>query len=62
MNRIIKLLIVNDHLLLHEGIVAAIAEEPDMCVVAGATNGGEAIQEFCRRRPDIILLDRKCQA
>ena len=57
MIRIIKLLIVDDHPLLREGIVAAIADEPDMRVVAEATNGGEAIQEFRRHRPDITLLD-----
>jgi DNA-binding NarL/FixJ family response regulator len=57
LNRLIKVLIVDDHPLLREGIAAAIAEEPDMSIVGEATNGVEAIQEFRRHRPDVTLLD-----
>jgi DNA-binding NarL/FixJ family response regulator len=57
MNRTTKILVVDDHPLLREGLAAAIAGEVDMSVVAEASNGREAIDAFRRHRPDITLLD-----
>lgn len=53
----IRVLTVDDHPLLREGIAGAIEDEPDMALVAEATNGREAIEAFRRHRPDVTLMD-----
>ena len=53
----IRILTVDDHALLRKGIGALIGAEPDMKVVAEASNGQEAIAEFKKHRPDITLMD-----
>jgi DNA-binding NarL/FixJ family response regulator len=53
----IKVLTVDDHPLLREGIAAVIQGEPDMMLVAEATNGQEAIESFRLHRPDVTLMD-----
>jgi DNA-binding NarL/FixJ family response regulator len=53
----IKVLTVDDHPLLREGIAAVIQGEPDMILVAEATNGQEAIESFRLHRPDVTLMD-----
>jgi two-component system, NarL family, response regulator len=53
----IKVLTVDDHPLLREGIAAVIEGQPDMTLVAEATNGGEAITSFRAHRPDVTLMD-----
>jgi DNA-binding NarL/FixJ family response regulator len=53
----IRILTVDDHALLRKGIAALIGAEPDMKVVAEASNGQEAIAEFKKNRPDITLMD-----
>jgi YesN/AraC family two-component response regulator len=54
---IIHILVVDDHPLLRDGITALIADEPDMEVVAEASNGREGIERFKTHRPDITLMD-----
>jgi DNA-binding NarL/FixJ family response regulator len=54
---IIHILVVDDHPLLRDGIAALIADEPDMEVVAEASNGREGIERFKTHRPDITLMD-----
>ena len=49
----IRILIVDDHPLLRQGIVALIADEQEMTVVAEAADGREAIQQFRAHRPDV---------
>jgi len=53
----IKIMTVDDHPILRQGIAALIADEPDMTLVAEATNGREAIQQFRAHRPDVTLMD-----
>ena len=53
----IRILIVDDHPLLRHGILALIADEQDMTVVAEAADGREAIQQFRAHHPDVTLMD-----
>ena len=53
----IRVLIVDDHPLLREGIAALIAVEPDMQLVAEAATGLEALAQFKLKRPDVTLMD-----
>ncbi len=53
----IRVLCVDDHPLLREGIAAIINNQPDMMLVAEAGNGGEALQQFRKYRPDVTLMD-----
>jgi DNA-binding NarL/FixJ family response regulator len=53
----IRLLIADDHRLLREGLTHIIALQPDMQVVAEASNGEEAVECFLRVRPDVTVMD-----
>src|SRR5271170_233848 len=53
----IRILAVDDHPLLREGIAGLVAGQSDMSVVAQASNGREAIQLFRTHRPDVTLMD-----
>jgi DNA-binding NarL/FixJ family response regulator len=53
----IRILVVDDHPLLRQGVASLIADEPDMRLVAEAANGREAIQKFRAHRPDVTLMD-----
>jgi DNA-binding NarL/FixJ family response regulator len=55
--RQIKILTVDDHPLLRQGIAGVIQGEKDMLVVGEASNGREAIEMFRSRRPDVTLMD-----
>jgi two-component system, NarL family, response regulator len=54
---LIRVLSVDDHPLIREGIAAILEAEPDMKLVGEATNGREAIEGFRRHRPDVTLMD-----
>jgi DNA-binding NarL/FixJ family response regulator len=53
----IRILAVDDHPLLRKGIAALVNVEPDMKLVAEASNGEEAVENFRLYRPDITLMD-----
>ena len=54
---LIHVLSVDDHTLVREGIAAILEAEPDMRLVAEATNGREAIESFRKHQPDVTLMD-----
>jgi DNA-binding NarL/FixJ family response regulator len=58
----IRVLSVDDHALLREGIAALVNAESDMKLVAEATNGQEAIEKFRLNRPDVTLMDLQMPA
>jgi signal transduction histidine kinase len=53
----IRVLCVDDHPVVRQGITMLLAVEPDMVLVAEASNGREAIQQFRAYRPDVTLMD-----
>jgi DNA-binding NarL/FixJ family response regulator len=53
----IRILAVDDHPLLRQGIAGLVAVQTDMSLVAEASNGREAIQQFRAHRPDVTLMD-----
>ena len=54
---LIRILTVDDHPLLRKGIAALVNAEPDMKLIAEASNGREAIEKFRQHRPDLTLMD-----
>jgi DNA-binding NarL/FixJ family response regulator len=53
----IRILCVDDHPLLREGIAALMEDQGDMTIAGSATNGREAVDMFARLRPDLTLMD-----
>ncbi len=53
----IRILLVDDHIVMRMGLATAAGGEPDMKVVAEAGDGVEAVQAFRTHRPDVVVLD-----
>jgi two-component system NarL family response regulator len=53
----IRILIAEDHLIARLGVSTIVNEQPDMTVVAQATNGQQAVQLYREHRPDVSLMD-----
>jgi DNA-binding NarL/FixJ family response regulator len=56
-SRPIRILLVDDHIVMRMGLAGAIRGEPDMEVVAEAENGVEAIEAYQQQNPDVVVLD-----
>lgn len=56
-HKLIRILTVDDHPLLRKGIAALVNAEPDLKLVAEASNGKEAIDAFRSHQPDVTLMD-----
>ena len=54
---LIRILTVDDHPMLREGIAALVASQPDMKLIAEASTGREALEQFRKHRPDLTLMD-----
>jgi RNA polymerase sigma factor (sigma-70 family) len=57
----IRLLLVDDHIVLRMGLVTAAGSEPDMEVVAETATGAAAIAAYREHRPDVVVLDLRMQ-
>jgi two-component system NarL family response regulator len=53
----IRVLVVDDHPLVRQGVVAVVAAESDMAVVGEAGDGRQAVEQFRKLRPDVALID-----
>ena len=53
----IRILIVDDHPLLREGITMVLAQEKDLLLVGAASTGREAVTLYATTRPDLVLMD-----
>jgi len=53
----IRILVADDHALLRQGIASVLADEPDLELVAEASDGRSAIDLFTLHRPDVTLMD-----
>src|SRR5271165_4232537 len=54
---LIRILTADDHAMLREGVAALVASQPDMKLVAEASTGREALEQFRKHRPDVTLMD-----
>ena len=53
----IRILVIDDHPIVRQGLVAILNDQADMTIVGQADNGREGIELFCKHQPDITLLD-----
>jgi DNA-binding NarL/FixJ family response regulator len=53
----IRVMAVDDHPLVRQGIIGLVSGQPDMKLVGEASNGRESIQQFRKHHPDVTLMD-----
>ena len=58
----IRILAVDDHTAIRQGLAAIIDGEADMEIIASASDGREAVDQFKRHRPDVVLMDLQLPA
>lgn len=56
-SNVIRILVADDHAIVRQGLVALLEQEPDLSVVAQASDGQEAVTMFCQHLPDVVLMD-----
>src|SRR5215467_954024 len=59
MNPKIRILVAEDHLVARVGVSTIVNMQPDMTVVAEASNGQQAVELFRKHLPDVTLLDMR---
>jgi two-component system NarL family response regulator len=59
MNAKIRILVAEDHLVARVGVTAIVNMQPDMTVVAEASNGQQAVELYRKHTPDVALLDMR---
>jgi DNA-binding NarL/FixJ family response regulator len=59
MSEPLKLLLVDDHAIVREGLRALLGQCDDLAIVGEASNGDDAVAEARRLRPDVVLMDLK---
>lgn len=57
MENTIRVMCVDDHPLVRKGVASILANEPDMELVAEASDGREAVEKFHELHPDVVLMD-----
>ncbi|MEZ5740593.1 MAG: response regulator transcription factor [Burkholderiaceae bacterium] len=62
MNKIIDVLLVDDHVLMREGIRMMLSTQEDVRVVGEASEGGEGVRKALELRPDIVIMDMSMPA
>src|SRR5690242_21436015 len=55
--RPVRLLVVDDHHIVRQGLIALLATVPEMQVVAEASDGKQALELYRRHQPDVTLMD-----
>lgn len=61
MSEPIQLMVVDDHHVVRQGLVALLRTVPDMRVVAEAADGEQALEAFRKHQPDVVLMDLRMQ-
>jgi len=56
-SKVIRILTVDDHPIVRNGIAGLVTDQADMVLVGEASNGREAIQQFRAHQPDVTLMD-----
>lgn len=57
MSKLIRVLLVDDHAIVREGIRAILESQPDLAVIGEAATGREALAQIDSQRPDVVLMD-----
>ena len=57
MSEPIRIMVVDDHTVVRQGLVALLSTVPDLAVIAEAADGAEAVEAYRRHKPDVTLMD-----